>query len=201
MKRTSHRQTDRKSIFRSLFAPLFLILIFQAIVFYFAAVYGGVEESLSQNAADVLSERLTGRAYELETKLNNKWTDLDACSTALDALYAGYEADFGAYPLAGDSARQIAFLRDAAPQLVNTLRRNGVNGVFLIVNDETERTAFPADGAEERYGLCIRDMDPESAYSGTEDLQLERAPSSIIDAMGCSKFSSVMVRPCFLYLS
>ena len=152
MKRATHRRSDRKSIFRSLFAPLLLILVLQALIFYFAAVYGGVEESLSKNAADVLSERLYSRKYELETQCNNKWTDLGACSQTLGDLYAGYEADFGSLPLAEDTALQIQFLRDAATPLINTLRRNEVNGVFLILNDSARQEAFPAQGTEEKHG-------------------------------------------------
>ena len=86
MKRASGDPSKRRSIFRSLFAPLFLIMILQALIFYFAAVYGGIEESLSQNAADVLNERLLSRKYELETQCNTQWTDWDSCRAALATL-------------------------------------------------------------------------------------------------------------------
>ena len=186
MKRGLRVRSDRKSIFRSLFAPLFILMILQALIFYFAAVYGGIEESLSRNASEVLVERLYSRTYELETQLHNNWTDLDACTDALDRLYADYEAAHGARPLTQDPALQIGFLQNASTLLIDTLRQNEVNGIFLILNDRAQQTDVAATGPEEKYGLCIRDMDQDSNYDGTEDLLLERAPSSLIDSLDCS---------------
>ena len=180
-----NNSSGRKSIFRSLFVPMIFIMLLQAALFYVAAVYGGIEESLSQNAADILSERLYNRKSELETRFNNRWTELDDCVLALDRQYELYEQQYGDRPLAGDAQLQKAFLADSAGLLVDTLRYGGTNGVFLIINSETRRLhALPQDGAQ-TYGLCIRDMDPDSNYSGREDLLLERSPSSIIDTLGC----------------
>ena len=77
-------------------------------------------------------------------------------------------------------------MQENADLLIDTLRHNEVNGIFLILNDQAQAGAFMHSGAEQKYGLCIRDMDTESNYSGTEDLQVERAPSSIIDSLNCS---------------
>ena len=184
-KRLLHRRDKSASIFRSIFAPLFIIMILQALIFYFAAVYGGIEESLSRNAADILAERLEGRKAELEAEFVNHWTNLDDCANALGLLYEKYEAENGGQPFADSQKRQIAFLKDGAKTLIGTLRHNEVNGIFLILNDQRAKAAFPLDGAESKYGLCIRDMDPDSNYQDTEDLQLERAPSSIVDSLGC----------------
>lgn len=186
MKHLFEKQRDRKSIFRSLFAPLFMIMVLQAFIFYFAAVYGGVEESLSQNAADILSERLENRKNEIETQFNTRWSDLDSCNVALNARYADYEKEFGKAPLTQNAERQISFLRESAELLIDTLRHNEVNGIFLILNDQSEVTPFSQSGAGQKYGLCIRDMDQDSNYFDREDLVIERAPSSIIDVLGCS---------------
>lgn len=186
MKRTSRRTAGRKSVFRALFAPLVLIMVLQGMIFYFAAVYGGIEESLSQNAVDVLSERLFNRAYEIETKFNSQWTDLAACEEALDQIYADYENRYGAFPLTTSQSLQITYLEDASASLINTLRHNEVNGIFLILNDQAQQVSVATEGSEQKYGLCIRDMDQDSYYSGREDLQLERAPSSIIESLGCA---------------
>ncbi len=161
------------------------IMLLQALLFYFAAVYGGIEESLTQNAADILYERLNNRKSELETRFNNRWAALDDCTEQLDRQYAMYEEQHGGRPLGSDPRMQIEFLSDCADILIDTLRFSETNGIFLILNDSPGRQSFPA-GGEQKYGLCIRDMDQDSNYSGREDLLLERAPSSIIDALGCS---------------
>ena len=161
-------------------------MILQALLFYLFAVYGGIEDSLRQNAEDILAERLTNRKNEIETLFVNKWSDLDLCAQSLDDLYAAYEQRSGAFPFTKGKDLQVQFLKDAQNALIGTLRRNEVNGVFLILNDRSAATSFPASGSEQRYGLCIRDMDQNSSYSDVEDLLLERAPSSIIDTFGCS---------------
>ena len=175
-----------KSIFRSIFVPLFLIMMLQAVIFYFAAVYGGIEESLNQNAADILSERLYNRKNEIETQFNNNWSDLSLCRTRLDELYARYRREHGAYPFAQEAKPQISFLNDSVTLLIETLRHNEVNGIFLILNDQPELQSGELDAVDQKYGLCIRDMDQDSNYTGTEDLLLERAPSAIVDLVGCS---------------
>ena len=181
-----NKPTERTSIFRSLFVPMIFIMILQAMIFYAAAVYGGIEESLSQNAVDILSERLYNRKNEIETRFNNRWSALDDCVSTLDKQYALYEKEHGDKPLVRDTQLQIDFLAQSADKLIDTLRYSEANGIFLILNDTAAQHAdFPEDGAQ-KYGLCIRDMDQDSNYSGTEDLLLERAPSSIIDALGCS---------------
>lgn len=180
------RSTRRHSIFRALFVPLFLIMILQALIFYFAAVYGGIEESLSQNAADILTERLANRKNEIETRFNTRWSALSSCAASLDTAYETYAARYGDRVFVGNAKLQIQYLRENAPLLIDTLRHNQVNGVFLILNDRADARDFDAANGEDKYGLCIRDMDQESNYTGTEDLLLERAPSSIVDALGCS---------------
>lgn len=92
----------KTSIFRAIFVPLILIMILQSLLFYFSAVYGGIEESLNQNSADILSERLVNRSNELETHANNEWNDLSSCEEALDLLYEQYQSEYGANPFAKD---------------------------------------------------------------------------------------------------
>lgn len=178
--------TKLKSIFRSLFVPLFLIMILQAVIFYFAAVYGGIEESLSQNAADILTERMLNRKNELETAFTNNWSDLGECTAYLDELYNSYEERYGASPFQQNSEYQVQFLSDSTDKLIRTLRQNKVNGIYLILNDQTTMDAFDKNISEKKYGLGIRDMDQTSNYTDTEDLLLERSPSSIIEKTGCS---------------
>ena len=171
-------------------------MILQSVIFYAATVYGGVADSLSQNAADILDGRLRGRVGELETLFNGRWTELDDCVAALNGLYSQYEDAHGDRPLAEDPELQISFLRDSADSLIDTLRFSEANGVFLIVNDSRLRQANI--GEEHRYGLCIRDMDQSSNYSGTEDLLLERGPSSLVDSLNCSLDSWWEARYSFL---
>lgn len=165
---------------------MIFIMLFQALIFYVVAVYGGLEKSLSQNASDILSERLYSRGNEIETRFNNKWTDLDSCAATLGKQYAQFEQEHGKKALASDAALQVSFLSACSSELIDTLRYSETNGIFLILNNSPENASdLPGQGAE-LYGLCIRDMDQESNYAATEDLVIERSPSSIIDSLDCS---------------
>lgn len=174
-----------RSVFSSLFVPLIIIMVFQALIFYIATVYGGVEESLSRNAVDILSGKTNSRKNEIETLFNNRWTALDDCISVLNNQYADYEEKRGTAPFASDVQNRIDFLKSSGDVLIDTLRYSEVNGIFLILNDAPEGQVPSAEGGGQKYGLCIRDMDQENNYSGREDLLLERAPSSIVDTLGC----------------
>lgn len=187
MHEKSHKKhSRRKSIFRSLFVPLILVMILQTSIFYVAAMYGGIEESLSQNSADILNERLLNRKNELETSFNGSWSDLDSATNFLDSLYEDYEQDYGDMPFLTRSDLQVQFLGDSSEKLIDTLRHNRVNGIFLILNDQEQRETDTSTKDVKKYGLCIRDMDQTSNYTDVEDLLLERAPSSLIEQIGCS---------------
>lgn len=186
MKHIKKEKQTEKSIFSALFVPLFLIMILQCVIYYMASVYGGIDKSLRRNASDILTERVNNRRNEIETLYNGSWTELDGCIAYLNELYDSYKANYGARPFIKDAQYQIDFLKDVGVQLENTLRTNGVNGIFLILNDQKEYSASELKESEYKYGLCIRDLDPKSNYTGTEDLLLERSPVSLVDYIGCS---------------
>lgn len=186
MKHSTTQPRKKRSIFRALFVPLFLIMILQSGIFYFVAVYGGLDRSLRQNAADILKERLSNRRNELEARFNGEWADLDACTGTLDALYADYTQRYGAFPFAAEPKSQIEFLDAAAETLKSALRHNKTSGIFLILSDRREPDSVLTDAMDCPYGICIRDLDPMSHYEESEDLLLERAPSSLARTIGCS---------------
>ena len=180
------RENGKKSIFRAIFVPLFVIMIFQSVIFYVAAVYGGIEETMNQNAADILTERLLNRKNDIEALFNKTWTNLDNCENEVDVLYDEYSRRYGEKPFTRGNDTQVEFLKDISQVLVDTLRKNEVNGVYLILNDQKEKTVFTENSEEEKIGLCIRDLDQSSNYMDTEDLVVERSPSAVIEELGCS---------------
>lgn len=177
---------EKKSIFRALFVPHFIIMVLQAIIFYAAAVYGGIEETMNKNAADILTQRLINRKNEIETMFTKTWTNLDSCENQLHEIYKKYSETYGEKPLTKKIDTQVNFISDTSSILVKTLRSNDVNGIYLILNDKADSDNFNTDKPEEKVGICIRDLDQTSNYTNTQDLLLERAPSSIVEQLGCS---------------
>lgn len=161
-------------------------MVLQSCIFYDVAFYGGVEESLDNNAIAILNEKLTNRRNELETQFTNKWTKLSAYEDTLDSLYAEYEKKPGKTSFASSKKEQVDFLSESSDTLFKMLRDTGVNGVFLILNDEESAVDDVVNFPDNKYGICIRDMDVESAYTNRSDLLIERAPSSLVDKMKCS---------------
>lgn len=159
MKKGIVQKGHKKSIFKTLFVPLFVIMLFQAVTFYVGAVYGGIQETLRQNAADILNERLINRKNEIETLFTKSWANLTECETLIDQVYHEYAASNGDKPLTRSTEIQVGFLGNVSEQLVDTLRENGVNGIFLILNNESSRNEFSLTGSEEKvesaFGIWI----------------------------------------------
>ena len=180
-----HYINGKKSIFKALFVPLFFIMIAQACVFYYVAVYGGIEESLMQNETDILKERLVNRKNEIETLYDKSWTDLSESEKRISDVYKKYCNIYGNRPLISEKKIQSSFLKDVSGILLNTLRMNEVNGIYIILNDKDKKSGFDEKNGEQKMGICIRDLDQTSNYTGSEDLLIERAPASIIKDIGC----------------
>ena len=180
-----HYINGKKSIFKALFVPLFFIMIAQACVFYYVAVYGGIEESLMQNETDILKERLVNRKNEIETLYDKSWTDLSESEKRISDVYKKYCNIYGNRPLISEKKIQGSFLKDVSDILLNTLRMNEVNGIYIILNDKDKKSGFDEKNGEQKMGICIRDLDQTSNYTGSEDLLIERAPASIIKDIGC----------------
>ena len=184
MKKINDSETN-KSIFRALFVPFFLIMTMQACLFYVVAVYGGIEQTLSNNAADILDERIVNRKNEIETLYNKSWIRLEECRKQIANVYGKYCYKYGSKPLTCGKDQQQDFLCDISGAMITALRKNEVNGIFVIVNNQKKKSKFDKNG-EQKIGLCIRDLDQKSNYTGVEDLLIERAPTSVISDIKCS---------------
>lgn len=176
------RKRKSQSIFQRIFVPILLLMILQAGMFYTATIYGGVMESLNQNADAILAERVINRENELENLLNTKWTDMELYSAQIGMVYEEYSKKSKFFY--DDSEIQKDFLNDVTETMIAMLRANEVNGVFLILNDKEELE--DKGGDVEKYGLCIRDYDVNSSYTDKEDLLVVRCPVSSIAKTGCS---------------
>lgn len=67
---------------------------------------------------------------------------------------------------------------------MRTLRQNGINGVFLILNSG-EQSRPTGSEQHKKDGLGLRDLDPLSSYIDREDLLIQRAPSSLAVQIEC----------------
>lgn len=174
----------QRSIFRKIFIPILVIMVFQSVMFYFILVYGGVTDLLDDNARDILSERVINRKNEIEGSLNTHWGNITDYARYIGNSYENYvSGEEGTFY--EDQELQKQFLAKVSPLLITMLRNNKVNGVFLILNNAREYRGPDEAGGRSYMGVCIRDLDQGSAYTATEDLLIERCPASIITDIGC----------------
>lgn len=184
MDRKVHKK-KKYSIFQKMFIPIFFLMVIQSFIFFLATEFGGVEKKLNKNASDIFNERVINRKNEIETVFNSNWTNMSSYADIINSILYGYGENYKNLYLQ-DMEFQKQFLKDVYPTLITMLRNNGVNGVYLVLNDNKEYHPLVEGEVQEKYGLCLRDMDQNSAYKDKEDILIERSPSSLITEIGCS---------------
>ncbi|MEG1426333.1 MAG: hypothetical protein RSC76_01455, partial [Oscillospiraceae bacterium] len=106
----------------------------------------------------------------------NKWMDISDFISSTETLqkkHAGVKT----------AEAQKDFLSELSPVLVSILRQNKVNGAFFILTDR-DFTLPSGESPQSKYGVCVRDLDPNSGYKGDSDILVERAPASITKEIG-----------------
>jgi diguanylate cyclase (GGDEF)-like protein len=181
----------KTSILRKIAIPLLLATLLQPAMFLSVIKCTDLLETSDERACSIFAERVRYRESELAASMLERWSDLESSSQRLDDLYGTTvreggltDEQFAKSPDAGES-----FLRDSADELIRTLRKNQVSGIFLILTGTAGASNQGEDGAVEKEGLCIRDENPAAGYDGTDDLAAERGSAPILADLGISRDS------------
>lgn len=177
---------NRNSITKKMVVPMVLVLIFQAMVFSCTIFYGGTIRRLDQNAYDILNEQVINRKNDLENEMIQHWSNLGegeqfVQSVARETLAA---QSLTAAGLKGNLAAANEILDKSADKLLYLLRKQSVNGVFLVLCGADDVGFLPQAGEITRPGIHIRDLDANSNPDDTSDLLIERAPSLVAKRLG-----------------
>lgn len=163
------RQRHRGStLFRRMLVFLLAILLLQTAIYLVVFFGGGVVKETENNAFEILRERTASRKQELENSMLQRWSNVEEGKNDLMGIVGQVLTDSGASAadLGSDSALCQEILDKMAPSLIAMLRRNGVTGVFAILNCPSGEGNYP--------GVYIRDYGPENYVSSNADLLLER---------------------------
>ncbi len=171
----------KKTIFKRIFIPLFIVMLFQGTVIYAFTIHGNINASLNRNAKALLTERVDNRENEIESQFSSQWGNLTYYCNAMNELQSKYDSD----SFFTDSSVKKDFLVESYNTLYSMLRNNAVNGTFLILTNNKDGEHLTED-TQSYYGLSIRDYDLLSGYTDKEDLMVLRCPSSIAAKLGCS---------------
>ena len=174
----------KNSIFIRIFVPVMLLLIVQVVVLQCLMYAFNVYGDLRDNAYDILNERVVARKNNIESFLHTG-TDFDLTVHNLNELYGTYAAADDSPHLFADESKQREYLYAASDLMISMLRRNKVNGVFVILNDARQMPSAQS-GSIKSNGLSIRDLDTTTSYNHTEDLIVNRGSGIVVQQMGIS---------------
>lgn len=170
---------------RRLIVPILAILVVQALLYFFVFMQGNVLSRMDQNAHEILTERTINRKLYLEKEMVHRWSNVaESETTVLSQISRTLAREGRDYAdLSTDAALCQQLVAEAAPEIINLLRRNLSTGAFLILDGPGLEN--DASGAT-RAGFYVRDLDPGSFVDNNGDLLLERGMPTISKSMQIS---------------
>ncbi len=178
------KKRDR-SIFRTIFRALVLVLLVEAVLLIAAISRSNVSRQLHQNALDILDKQVENRAGYINDQFAEirELTDISTeINTKTQELIDDRTLDLAT--MDASSENSLPLFEAIMPDLITALRNRPATGIFVILNthdlDRREiDSTLPC--------LYLRDLDPDAAPSEKNtDLLLERAPSQLVRSYSIS---------------
>lgn len=166
------------SMLKRLLFPMTAVLIFQAILFYGAIIWGGTIDKLTTNSFEILNERVINRKISLENQMVQHWSNItmfnDTVNTHVENSLTKYGKTYSDLNPGSEAAEEA--LSNVLDDMIYQIRMNYVNGVFVIFNGSNTAET----GETDQYtGLHIRNLDQDHISSNNTDLLVEHAPSKL----------------------
>lgn len=164
---------------------LLIMLLLESVLFVAFLFWGNILSQFDKNASDVFVEEVSNRASYLKTDMIQRWSQLDWTQSVVQETVKGYlkEHHITTDDLLPGKPDTIALLKELAPDLISTLRRNSVNGVFIVF-DGSENNATQEEDGVSKAGLCLRDADPTTASDSNADVQLKYGSYKLANQLG-----------------
>lgn len=164
-----------RSIFRRILALFLVTLLLQTLINLFVYIQGGVLSKAEENAYRIFLEKTASRKVYLENEMVDRWSNLQEAERHILTLFQTLleEEHRPSSDLTGNPELARQAVAQAAPLLVELLRRNSVSGAFLILD-------APVSGDPDAYpGVFVRDYDPSGYAEDNEDLLLQQGLPAI----------------------
>ena len=179
MKKSKDTRRYSTSILSRLLVPMLFVFVLQAAVMMAMFLNFDILKKSGDNAYGVLSEKVLNRKMLIENEMSNRWTRItDLHEKVLKVIKAELSRNnIELYQLADNHDLQNSILDTLLPQLINTIRRNYVTGVFLVIDAPS-----PIAKKDEFFypGLYVRNEDPSSYSLSNEDLVISKGPSEVV---------------------
>lgn len=167
---------NKNSITRRLLVPMIIIVIVQVVLFISTIYSSGIIKILRENSFNILNQKVESRKDYLQNEMIQHWSNVGESETIINSsiLEKLKRKGLTVNDLNSNSQITAELLNDISSDVVFMLRKNYVTGAFLILNTNSE----------EKPGIYVRDLDPNSNPSDNSDLLMERGPASIARNLG-----------------
>lgn len=164
--------------------PLIFVMLIQAVLFFGTFWFGGSIERLNNNAFDILNERVINRKNYIENYMVQRWSNVkgafESVNNKVSSVLNKYGEDIDS--IGNNSEMSIEIISRVSDNVVDLLRKNSVTGAFVILNGG-DNSDLNRNNEVERYGIYLRDLDPNQNPDDTSDIMVERAPSKVTKEM------------------
>lgn len=166
-----------KSIKASLMLPLTVILCLQMMIFILFYRYGGIKDTLRDNAVQMFSETARHSQLSIERELMTYWTnsirETDDITEMVEEVLRKNRCSAEAIAVNPELNKEI--ISAITERLIDVLHHSLGNGVYVVLNGPASKNGDP----QEKAGIFIRDFDASSYQQDNSDLLLERGLPSI----------------------
>lgn len=169
-----------------LFFPMILLSLLQLGTFFGVLFVSGEFTLLKRYAYNMFTEKTENRKNYVESMLTGKMapvyeTAADISRRVDDLLE---EKGMSAADISADKALNKEIISLSAESLIELLRQDAVNDVFIILD---AGTMYDTADSDKNTGLYIRDLDTEyNGSSDRQDLLVEIGSSDIAEELGLS---------------
>lgn len=177
----------KRTIWFKVLIPLAAAVVMPLLLVQGAMTAKGVVRQLESNELSILKQKVLNRTEYLNDAMQ-MWSGIDAEIAAVNRIvesyYAKYHNDFS--KLQTDETLYQGILKEAVPELIDLMRKNRVNGAFLILSTEpVGEDDSGKDMTGNKPAIYIRDLEAVSeAPEDNSDLLAKRMPANIGRAFG-----------------
>lgn len=145
--------------------------VLQSLLISYLLISGGVIERSKSNEYKIFSEKVNGRADNLENEMTNVWTNFELYTNQIRQYFTEMSSINGE---TDKSANEI--LEDMAPVVMDALYYTKTTGAFLILENG-------ADAKNTHPAVYIRNVNPDRADEKNSNLYLLAGPWSVAEKM------------------
>lgn len=177
-----------KTIFFRVFTYLMQFILLELLLFIVFVHFGNFDGHIRENVEYMLVQQVENRK---DTLISNTtyWRDMTKITTELDQI-ASQMLEAGELDLTDPEEQGgVEFLTRVTPELAEELYDKRASGIFVVLIPEELFSYENLPRSTRLLGLCIRDKEPETPYLNSSDLEIVRAPLTLMNSMGVEKGS------------